>query len=90
LQAQGRRVGWVEGDAVSLDPESSHAEAQRLAGEQNDSLAISCQTLAKRLRERGYLTCIDQERDRLTIRKTCQGARRQVWQLSASVFLGVS
>ncbi len=87
---QGNRIGWMDGDAVFLDPEAAHAEAQKLAVAQNDSLAVSCQTLGKRLQERKYLTCIDQERERLTMRKTCQGARRQVWQLHVQSFLEVS
>jgi len=88
--AQGRRVGWLDGEDIFLDPEAAHAEAQKLAGEQGDALTISSQTLGKRLRERGYLTCIDQERERLTVRRTCQGARRQVWQVGAKEFLGDS
>jgi hypothetical protein len=87
---QGRRIGCVEGEALYLDPEAAHAEAQKLAVEQNDSIAVSCQTLGKRLREKGFLTCIDQERERLTVRKMIEGSRRQVWQLHVSSFLGVS
>jgi hypothetical protein len=85
---QGRRIGWLEDEAVYIDPEAAHAEAQKLAGEQNDALSITCQTLGKRLRERNYLTVIDQERERLTLRKVCQGARRAVWQLNIQSFLG--
>jgi hypothetical protein len=88
LQPQGKCIGWIEGDAVYLDPDGAHAEAQKLAHEQNDSLSVSCQTLGKRLHEKKYLTCMDQERERLTVRKTCQGARRQVWQLHVNSFLG--
>jgi hypothetical protein len=87
-QEQGRRIGWLDGEAVYLDPEAAHAEAQKLASEANDSLSITCQTLGKRLRERNYLTAIDQDRNRLTVRKTCQEARRAVWQLHAKSFLG--
>jgi hypothetical protein len=85
---QGRRIGWIEGEAVYIDPEAAHAEAQRLAVEQNDSLAVSCQTLGKRLQERRFLSCSDQERERLTVRKVCQGVRRAVWQMHIQSFLG--
>ena len=60
IREQGRRIGWLDGEQLYLDPEGSHAEVQKLAGDQNDSLSLSCQTLGSRLRERGYLTCIDQ------------------------------
>jgi hypothetical protein len=88
FQPQGRRIGWLDGEAVFLDPEAAHAAAQTLAGEQNDSLSVSCSTLGKRLHEQGYLTCIDQARERLTVRKQCQDARRAVWQMRAKSFLG--
>jgi hypothetical protein len=90
LDPQGRRVGWLDGDVLYVDPESAHAETQRFAQEQGESIPISCQTLGKRLRERGYLTAIDHERQRLTVRRMCQGARRQVWQMCAPRFLGLS
>jgi hypothetical protein len=84
---QGRCIGWLDGDAVYLDPEVAHAEAQKLAADQNDALSVTCQTLGKRLHERNYLTAIDIKRKRLAVRKVCQGVRQEVWHLHAKSFL---
>jgi hypothetical protein len=83
-EPQGRRVGWVEGGQVYLDPEGSYAEAQRLAGEQGESLGVTKVVLHKRLHERGLLVTEDRGgRRRLTVRKQLQGARRAVLYLLA-------
>src|SRR5262249_23214025 len=39
-QPQGRRVGWLEGEHLYLDPEAAHAEAQKFAAEKGESLAV--------------------------------------------------
>jgi hypothetical protein len=80
---QGRRIGWVEGEDLFLDPESSHAEAQRLAGEQGESLPIASKTLSKRLDEKKKLKTTDKGRGKLAVRRLLEHKRLDVWHLSA-------
>jgi hypothetical protein len=58
-------------------------EAQDLARDQGDGLPVSAQTLRKRLKEKGLLVTTDEHRQKLTVRKTFQGTRRDVLHLSA-------
>jgi Domain of unknown function (DUF3854) len=80
-QSQGRRIGWIEDEDLYLEPEASFAEAQRLATEQGDSLAISLSTMSKRLREKGHLRSVETARGTNTVRKTLEGLRRRVLHL---------
>jgi hypothetical protein len=83
---QGRRIGWVEGDDLFLEPECAHAEAQRLAAEQGAALPLSAQALRRRLKERGLL--VSTEPDKLTTRRVLEGQRRTVIHLhSGSLYL---
>jgi hypothetical protein len=84
-QHQGRRLGWVEGSDLYLEPEAAYAEAQELARTQGDSLPVSARTLRKRLRERGLLASTDTEREVLTVRRTLEGRRREVLHLRSAV-----
>ena len=76
-QAQGRRIGWIDGEDLYLEPEASHAAAQEMAGAQGDSLPISARTLHRRLKERGLLASWDAGRQRNTVRRTLEGARHR-------------
>ncbi|HEY7155026.1 MAG TPA: DUF3854 domain-containing protein [Gemmataceae bacterium] len=80
---QGKRVGWIDGDAVLLEPEASYATAQSLAVEQGQSLTVSARTLSKRMHERGLLA-VDERggKTHLTVRRTVEGRRREVIFLS--------
>jgi hypothetical protein len=75
----GKQVGWVEGDALYLDPEASFAEAQRLGDEQGERLPVSQRQLHKRLKDRGLLA--GTEAGRLTYRLVLQGRERAVLHL---------
>ncbi|HUY32008.1 MAG TPA: DUF927 domain-containing protein [Pirellulales bacterium] len=77
----GKRVGWTDGESLYLEPEASFAEAQKLAGEQGESLVVSPRTLWRRLRDRGALASIDRPRETLTVRRTVEGRRRDVIHL---------
>ena len=77
-QPQGRRVDWVDGPDLYLEPEAASAEVQELAGKQGESLPIASRTLFKRLKERGLLASWDQKRGRLTVRRTLEAANRAV------------
>ena len=82
---QGHRVGWVDGEAVFLEPEAAYAAAHALAHEQGTSLAVSARTLWKRLDERGLLAERDEARQRLTVRRRLGGQeRREVLFLAAA------
>jgi hypothetical protein len=79
----GHQIGWVEGENVYLDPESSYAEAQRLADEQGVRLPVSQRQLTRRLREQNLLASY--ERDRTTTTRTLQGRGRDVLHFRATL-----
>jgi hypothetical protein len=81
----GRRIGWIEGPDLYLEPEAAYAEAQELARHQGDSLPVAPRTLWRRLRERGLLAGWDAVRQRNTVRRTLGGVRdRDVLYLLAA------
>jgi hypothetical protein len=77
---QGRRIGWLDGDTLYLEPGSSLAEVVRLADEQGQPLLITERTLWKQLHEAGHLADTDRSGARLRykIRITLEGVRREV------------
>ncbi|MCZ6859211.1 MAG: toprim domain-containing protein [Alphaproteobacteria bacterium] len=81
--AQGPLVGWLAGDDLYLDPNSSFAAGQRLARDQGSGLVISAQTLWKRMAEEGKLVSRDQNRRRNTVRKIIGSRRRAVIHILA-------
>lgn len=86
-QPFGRRVGWIKPDGdraeVFLDPDAAYAEANELARQQGAALLITEPTLRRRLHERGLLVSIDDQRQKLLIRRTLDGARRPVLHIAA-------
>jgi hypothetical protein len=84
---EGRRIGWVDGQSLYLEPEAAHAEAQRLASEQGETLAIGAGTLRKRLKEGGYLASTETTREVLTVRRVLEKSRRDVLHLRATSLL---
>lgn len=84
---QGRRVGWVEGNDLYLEPEASYAAAQELARDQNEAIPVSPRTLNQRLKERGLLASWDSKRQRNTVRRTLEGVKdREVLHVDARLF----
>jgi hypothetical protein len=81
---QGRRVGWLDGEQLYLEPDAAYATAQSLASEQGESLTVSAPTLRRRLKERGLLAGTDTKRETLTLRRVLQGASRNVLHLNSS------
>lgn len=79
-QAQGHRIGWVEGDTIYVEPESVFAETQRLAGEQGQSVPLTPRTLHKRLYERQHLARVEKRDNKIRycVRVTLEGQRREV------------
>jgi hypothetical protein len=83
-EPKGDRVGWLEGDALYLDPDAAYAAAQGLGHEIGDRLAVVPQTLRKRLKERGMLCTLGERRQTLTVRRSFEGQRREVLHLAAA------
>src|SRR5262249_1845931 len=67
----------------------AYAEANRLAGEQGDSLGITMTTLHRRLNEGHLLASVDAKRSRLTVRRVLAGSRRDVLHFRAAQVLGM-
>lgn len=83
-QPQGRRIGWIDGESVYLEPEAAYAEAQELARYQGDAIPVGPRILWRRMRERGMLAGIDEVRETNTVRRTLDGLRRDVIYLRAA------
>jgi integrase len=79
---QGVRVGWLVEGEVYLEPDAAFAAVQRFARDQSEGFAITPATLRRRLKERRLLASTDSARGKLTVRKTLQGARREVLHVS--------
>jgi hypothetical protein len=79
---QGVRVGWLVEGELYLEPEASFAAVQCFARDQNESFAVTAHTLRRRLKEKGLLASVDDRRQKLTVRKTLQGTRRDVLHLA--------
>jgi hypothetical protein len=84
---QGRRVGWVEGLNLYLEPQTAYAEVQAFATKQGACLPVAPGTLFKALNERGMLVTIDRKRERLSIRKMLGGALQAVLHLRTTTVL---
>jgi hypothetical protein len=82
--AQGTRIGWVGGSDLFLEPEVSYRVAQQIGGAERFSL--TAQTLRHRLREHGLLASVDEGRQMLLVRRTLEGAARQVLHLEIHDF----
>src|SRR5262249_43347800 len=87
MRPKGDKIGWLDGDAIYLDPDASYATAQRLARDQNDALPVSGQTLWKRLKEKGYLASVDAASQTNTVRHTLEGKRRHVLHFAKVIFV---
>jgi hypothetical protein len=78
----GRCVGWIDGENVLLEPDAAFAEAQKMAGQQGESLPVAKNTLWKRLREKGFLA--RWEKGRNLVKWPIRGGDRRVVCLLAS------
>lgn len=85
-QPQGKRVGWIDGDDLYLEPEIAYAEAQALAREGGDRIVVSAQTLRSRLHQRKLLASVDEKRETLKVRRTLEGVLRPVLHMRAQTF----
>ena len=74
----GDRVGWLDGDDLYLEPHKTYQVVQKLAKDGGESISIGASALHKRLADRKLLVSTDRARERLTVRKQIDGARRPV------------
>jgi hypothetical protein len=87
-QPQGRRVGWLDGNNLYLDPEAAHSEAQRMATEKGECLPVTSATLGKRLQEKKLLVAMDPGHQ--TVRRIIEGRRQRVWNFVSHGFFDAS
>jgi len=83
-QPQGRCIGWLEDDQLYLEPKAAYAEVQELARKNGEWLAVSEQTMRKRLNERNLLLTVNERGSELTIQKKIQGKRERVLCMRAN------
>jgi predicted Rdx family selenoprotein len=82
-QPQGQRVGWLDGDDLYLNPDVAYQVAQRTALG-GVGIAVSAQTLWKRLREGGYLASIDEARETNKVRRMIAGRSTNVIHIKSN------
>jgi hypothetical protein len=78
---QGARVGWLDGQGLFLDVDSAYQAAKAVAAG-GDGIAVSVQTLVKRLHETGWLKSVDERRGKLKVRRMIEGSRLEVLHLA--------
>jgi hypothetical protein len=83
--ACGAGIGWLAGSDLYLDSSVSYQVAQQEAGVER--LAVSEQTLRRRLHGHGLLVSADTGRQTLLVRKTLGGRPRNVLHLKASALV---
>src|SRR5262249_44480704 len=83
----GDCVGWVDGDDVYLQPAASYRIVQVAGRDVGEVLAVTEQTLKKRLAERGLLASRDAARETITVRKRIGGCARDVLHFHRSTLL---
>jgi hypothetical protein len=72
-EPNGRKIGWVSADEVLLHPTMAFAVAQGVARDQGDCLAISPETLWKRLVEKKLIIPSESEKKN-TVKRSVEGA----------------
>jgi hypothetical protein len=85
-RGRGGKVGWVDGDELYLDPDSTYAALAKLAADQGAAYPITQPTLTRRLNEAGLLLRTDT--GRTTYPVALEGARRRVLVLARSLLFG--
>lgn len=85
-RGRGHKIGWVAGDELYLDPDSTYAALSDFAREQGQAYPVTQQTLFRRLKEDGQLLRTDS--DRTTYPVTLEGSRRRVLVLARSLLFG--
>jgi hypothetical protein len=81
--ARGDKIGWVVGNELYLDPDSTYAALSELARDQGQAYPVTQQTLTRRLHETGQLRRTDKGRTTYPI--TLEGTRRRVLVFARSL-----
>lgn len=89
-QPQGKRIGWLDGDDLYVDPPASHGVAQVMGQRIGDQLGVTPATLRRRLRDHKILASTDTTRGTLTIRKMVGEVRREVLHFRSESLLPLS
>jgi hypothetical protein len=84
---RGDRIGWVDCEDVYLDGKAAYRLVQAAGRDSGEVLAVTEQTLKKRLREKNLLASIDHNRETLTVRKRIEGSSKDVLHIHRSVLL---
>jgi hypothetical protein len=92
LQGQGDRIGWVDGDDLYLESHVAYAVAQRFAHDMGDAMHRILPTIKKRLKQQGLLVSTEKRggAERLEVRRSIEGLRRDVLYLRATSLLEVA
>jgi hypothetical protein len=77
----GDCVGWVDGDDLYLDSTAAYRLVYVAGSDAGEALAVSEQTLKKRLDEKGLLASKEASRETLMVRRTILGSSRSVLHL---------
>jgi hypothetical protein len=83
----GHRIGWIDGDAIYIDPTAAYRAVQMAGRDIGEPLVVSEQTLRKRLYEKGLLASIDKARQTLTIRRSINGSSKNVLHFRRTTIL---
>ncbi len=87
-RGSGQKVGWIDGDDLYLDLNNAFAAVQERGEAVGKALAVSPETLLRRLDQAGLLASKDTKRERLKIRRNLEGVRRDVVHVRARHLLG--
>jgi hypothetical protein len=77
LEPRGTRIGWVDGDAVCLEPGATFAAVQDLSRKQGEAIAVTQRILHTRLAEARLLESTGGKRG-APVRRVLGGQRREV------------
>lgn len=84
-EAMGTRIGWVDDDALYIDPSAALSVVKALSSNLDNHLGSSERAIAKSLREAGLLLRCDKGRN--TAKVSVLGARRSVYVFRMSDIL---
>jgi hypothetical protein len=78
---QGDCIGWLDHHDIYLEAGAAYRLVQVAVRDAGEVLAVSEQTLSKRLHERQLLASVDLRRQTLTVRRTILGSSKSVLHL---------
>jgi hypothetical protein len=81
---QGKRIGFLDGDACYLLPETAYQVVQDRLRADGDALGVSERQLRRRLAQRGVLKSADPDRRTHAVQRSLGGRRQTVLHVSAA------